>query len=109
MNEFDLPQVLTSEEAAKALRVSGESVRRWLRDGSMRGVRVGRTWRVSRDEVLRVLNEGIEPKPVALAGGRVHPGVSPEVQSAGPAVMGDADIRRGPVEATGRLSPRVIG
>ena len=120
MNEFDLPQVLTAEEAAKAMRVSPESVRRWLRDGSMQGVKFGHTWRVSRDEVLRVLNEGIEPKPVTLAGGRVHPGGSPEggpvalmdgqlLYPGGPAVMGDRDTTRGPVEASARRAPRIVG
>jgi excisionase family DNA binding protein len=122
MNEFDLPQVLTADEAAKALRVSPESVRRWLRDGSMQGVKFGHTWRVSRDEVLRVLQEGIEPRPVVLAGGRVHPGAPEDGSPAepvalvggkllypgGPAVMGDRDITRGPAEAGGR-APRIIG
>jgi excisionase family DNA binding protein len=82
MNEFDLPTVLTVDEAAAALRVSPESVRRWLRDGGMLGVKFGHTWRVSRGEVLRVLSEGVESKPVALAGGRVHPGADGSLRAA---------------------------
>ena len=101
MNEFDLPTVLTADEAAQAMRVSPESVRRWLRDGSMQGVKFGHTWRVARDEVLRVLREGVEARPVALAGGRVHPGE--------PAVLRDPVQDRGPAEASSRRAPRIVG
>lgn len=102
MDEFDLPQVLTVDEAARALRVSPESIRRWLRDGLIQGVKFGHVWRVARDEVLRVMQEGVEPNPVVLAGGRVHPAVSAVVRD--PVSVGE------PRQASGRaLHPRVIG
>ncbi len=45
MNE----QVLTPDEAARILKVSPQTVRRWLRDGSIKGTKVGggKLWRIS--------------------------------------------------------------
>jgi excisionase family DNA binding protein len=45
----------TPDELAGALRLSGETIRRKLRTGSLRGVRIGDTWRVPRDQVLQLL------------------------------------------------------
>lgn len=41
---------ITADEAADLLRVSGRSVRRWLKDGELAGFRAGRQWRIPRDE-----------------------------------------------------------
>ena len=51
--------LLTVDEVAGRLRVHPETVRRWLRTGQMRGVRVGgrRTgWRIRLSEVKLVLS-----------------------------------------------------
>lgn len=45
----------TPDELANALRLSGETIRRRLRSGDMKGVRIGDTWRVPRDEVLQLM------------------------------------------------------
>ena len=43
--------LLTVEEAANALKVRVETVRRWLRDGTLRGRKIGRIWRVPESAV----------------------------------------------------------
>lgn len=43
----------TVEETAETLKVSIDSVRRWLRTGKMRGNRYGRVWRVPASELRR--------------------------------------------------------
>lgn len=45
----------TPDELAGALRLSGETIRRKLRTGDLKGVRIGDTWRVPRDEVLNLI------------------------------------------------------
>ena len=45
----------TVEELARTLKVSEEAIRKRLRGGEIRGVRVGRTWRGPREEAGRRL------------------------------------------------------
>ncbi len=54
-------RLLTVEEAAKQLRVHPESVRRWLRNGTIHGHRLTRRagWRVPESELRRFLEEGM--------------------------------------------------
>lgn len=47
---------LTIEEAARELRLSPLTVRRWVRAGKLRGVWLGNRWRVPRDELVRLLS-----------------------------------------------------
>lgn len=52
-------RVLTVGEVAERLRVTPEAVRRWLRAGKIRGVRIGSTkagWRIPESEVRRMLH-----------------------------------------------------
>lgn len=120
-------ELFTVDEAAPMLRLSPSGLRRLLARGDVSGVKIGKRWLVSGAEIERVRAEGTEP--VVLAGGRqvsreaisaaTSEGGSPSgsavlmggrlLYSGGPAVMGDADIRRGPVEASGRRAPRIIG
>lgn len=53
MNE----QSLTPEEAAKILKVSPQTLRRWLRTGSIRGTKVGdgKLWRISQSTIDQYL------------------------------------------------------
>jgi len=60
---------LTVDEAAIALRMQPQGVRRLIRDGRLRAVMVGRKYLIDRAEIDRVLTEGTGP--VILAGGRV--------------------------------------
>jgi len=50
----------TVEEAADRLRVHAQTVRRWLRAGTLQGTSINRRagWRIRASEVERFLNEG---------------------------------------------------
>lgn len=39
-------KIWTPEEIAEDLNISAETVRRWLRDNDLRGLRLGRQWRI---------------------------------------------------------------
>ncbi len=52
--------MLTVEEVARRLATSEETIRRWLRSGRLRGVRLGATragWRVSEADLAAFLSE----------------------------------------------------
>ena len=47
----------TTEELSKALKVDVQTIRNWLRDGLLDGVKIGKKeYRVSENEVTRFLN-----------------------------------------------------
>ncbi|TSA80588.1 helix-turn-helix domain-containing protein [Deinococcus detaillensis] len=52
-------QFYTPDELAAFLRLSGETIRRRLRTGETKGLRIGDTWRVPRTEVLELI--GAQP------------------------------------------------
>ena len=52
-----MKQLYTIEEVADFLRVSIRTVRRYLKDGTIRGFKVGQNWRISDEEVSRYINE----------------------------------------------------
>ena len=60
MASADGEQLLTVQEVAAKLKLNPETVRRWLREGRLRGVKFGRRggYRVSEAEVQRLLAEG---------------------------------------------------
>ena len=65
---MDDERVLTVAEAAERLRTSEETIRRWLRDGKLRGVRIGSTrvgWRIPESEVRRLLSGSSVPAPMS--------------------------------------------
>ena len=47
------PEMLTVDEVAAVLRIHPRSVQRWARDGQISSVRVGRSYRIPRTDVLR--------------------------------------------------------
>ena len=52
-------QLLTVPEVATQLRVTPKTVRRWLRAGTLRGVRLGGKkvgWRIPQDEINRLVS-----------------------------------------------------
>ena len=68
--------VLTVEEAAERIRTTAQTVRRWLRDGKLRGVRPGGTklgWRIPASEVSRLLagSPALTPEPREPQGGEM--------------------------------------
>jgi len=50
---------LTPEEVAECLVVSPKSIREWLRIGKLKGVKVGKLWRI-RERDLEAFLEGSE-------------------------------------------------
>jgi len=56
----DPGQMLTVEQVARRLATTEETIRRWLRSGRLRGVRLGATragWRVSEVDLAAFLHE----------------------------------------------------
>ena len=51
----DLPLVLTVEETAQVLRVTAKLITEMCRKGELPAVKVGRAWRIKRDDVLAYL------------------------------------------------------
>lgn len=45
---------LTPEETARRLKVQVSTVRRWLRDGTLHGHKLGRLWRIPSGELLHL-------------------------------------------------------
>jgi hypothetical protein len=52
-------RLLTSSAVAARYRVDSRTVAAWIREGSIRGIRVNGRWRVTYDEILRI--EGWPP------------------------------------------------
>jgi len=52
-------RLLTTQEVAQALRKSPHQIRRWIKEGLIKGVQVGRTWRIPASELDRILREGL--------------------------------------------------
>lgn len=55
MVEAMTEELMTVAEVAEFFRVTPMTVYRWVGSGKIRGVRVGRTWRVPRSEVDKVV------------------------------------------------------
>jgi len=68
----DLPLVLTSEQAAAVLQLKRRTIANMLDRGDLRGVKVGKEWRVSRAELLRFMEGSV----AANTQGRASPTVS---------------------------------
>jgi excisionase family DNA binding protein len=49
-------KVYTPEGAAEALLVSPKTIREWLRTGKLKGVKLGRLWRVRERDLVEFLN-----------------------------------------------------
>ena len=48
-------KVYTPEGAAEALLVSPKTIREWLRTGKLKGVKLGRLWRVRERDLVEFL------------------------------------------------------
>lgn len=69
----DLPLVLTSDQAAAVLQLKRRTIANMLDRGDLRGVKIGKEWRVSRAELMRFVESGpagarrvISPRPGAV-------------------------------------------
>jgi excisionase family DNA binding protein len=68
----DLPLVLTSDQAAAVLQLKRRTIANMLDRGDLRGVKIGKEWRVSRAELVRFVEGG-----TARAQGKTSPMVDP--------------------------------
>ena len=53
-------ELLTVNEAAGYLKVHPETVRVWLREGRIRGVKAGFDWRIYRSDIDRYLSGSVK-------------------------------------------------
>lgn len=56
MREYagEVKETYTVQEVARLLKCSDQTVRKFIRGSTLRGVKVGRGWRISHDEVVRL-------------------------------------------------------
>jgi excisionase family DNA binding protein len=66
----DLPLVLTSDQAAVVLQVNRRTLTNMLDRGALRGVKIGKEWRVSRAEMMRFVEGKGTKTPPAIASAR---------------------------------------
>jgi excisionase family DNA binding protein len=48
-------EILTIHEASARLKLKPETVRDWLKSGKLKGVKLGRVWRVDAEDLERLL------------------------------------------------------
>ena len=58
---FDCDKSLLPGEAAEELRIAEPTLRRWLREGRVHGVRLGNRWRIPASEIRRLLEPTLLP------------------------------------------------
>ena len=64
----DLPLVLTSDQAAVVLQINRRTLTNMLDRGALRGVKIGKEWRVSRAEMIRFVEGcGTKTSPVTAS------------------------------------------
>lgn len=57
MSTNEPPQLYTIEEAAARLKVGKSTLRRWIRTGKVRAVRVGKALRLRADDLVSLLKD----------------------------------------------------
>ncbi len=55
-------KLLTPEQAASRLAVSSRSIREWLRNGKLKGVKAGKLWRIRDNDIDDFLDHGREER-----------------------------------------------
>lgn len=60
--ELLMEPLLTTEEVARMLNTTDASVRRWLRNGTMTGIRVEGEWRIRRADLEEYIRKNTYPK-----------------------------------------------
>jgi excisionase family DNA binding protein len=68
-----MERLLTPEEAARILAVSPKSVREWLRQGKLKGVKVGRLWRIRERDLEAFLDPALRALEAAPEKARPNP------------------------------------
>ena len=60
MDELNEKTILTTKEVADLLRVSLITVRRWLKAGKIPSIRIGKHYRIRRDDIEDLFNEQLK-------------------------------------------------
>mgnify|MGYP001440906607 CR=1 FL=1 len=50
----------TTEEVAKMFRVSMQTVQNWLRSGEIQGIKIGKQWRIPKEEIDNLKERAIK-------------------------------------------------
>ena len=58
--------IYNTKEVAEILKMSRVIVLKYLRQGKMKGIKFGNTWRVTNDEIKRIMEEGIKWKKSSI-------------------------------------------
>jgi excisionase family DNA binding protein len=69
---------LTIEQAAERLQMNKEVLRRWVRDGRVPAVKLGRHWRLTESTIDRVLNGVIDVSSAPAESVTVKRGAAPK-------------------------------
>ena len=77
-------ELLTVKEVAAYLRVSRVTVWRWCQHGTIPAARVGRNWRIHRDDLLHLLERPQSPSsaPVQVCSSPENDGRTPALPAA---------------------------
>jgi excisionase family DNA binding protein len=59
-----MDKLLTTKDAAGILRIEEETVRRWLRRGKLRGLKIGTDWRLTQRALEEFVGGATEAKEV---------------------------------------------
>ena len=52
--------MLTPKEIAKELKVKEQTVMKWLREGTLKGVKLGKLWRIKEEELQKFIEQGMK-------------------------------------------------
>lgn len=58
-NEDELPLIMTFAEVQEVLMVSRHTLMKLLHSDKLHGVKVGRQWRISKEEFIRFINDKV--------------------------------------------------
>jgi len=78
----DLPLVLTSEQTAAVLQLKRRTIANMLDRGDLRGVKVGKEWRVGRAELLRFVESNGKSKIMTETADDIPAIASPAIEDA---------------------------
>lgn len=56
MTDLNLPTYYTVAEIAEMLSLSPYTIREWCKSGKIKGIKIGRDWRISRDALKEYVN-----------------------------------------------------
>lgn len=63
MAQIESDVLLTVEEVAQRLRYRPATIQSWLRQGKLRGKKIGKEWRIALADLQQWLEQATEPGP----------------------------------------------